>query len=178
MKIVSSRMAQASQIKSSLAKQNDQPLIPFTSIKYQELQNQLAELTAERKLVMVRLQVAREMGDLSENGAYKYAKFELGDINRKMKDISFQLHNGYIVEKNDNTDIVEFGSTVTLEQDSDQGKKQFTYTLVSQYESDPQHGKLSQESPIGQAILGKKVGQTATVSTPRGVVIYTIILIS
>ena len=75
------------------------PTIPFTLEAYQQLQADFDRLSQDRKDVMVRLQTAREMGDLSENGAYIYAKFELGSINRQLAQLRHLLKNGKVVEK-------------------------------------------------------------------------------
>lgn len=146
------------------------PRIPLTASKYTQLQSDFSRLKIEREQVMERLKVAREMGDLSENGAYQYAKFELGSIRRQLREIRHLLQLGEVVEKSADDDCIGFGSQVTL----DDGSKQNTYLLVSQHESDPVKRKLSMESPIGSAILGKKVGDKVTVATPRGEVVYTI----
>ncbi len=146
-----------------------EPEIPFTAAAYHQLQLDVDRLTAERKEVMIRLQTAREMGDLSENGAYIYAKFELGSISRQLAQLNHLLKNGVVVEKS-NLDIVDFGCTVTLEQ---RGK--FTsYTLVSIHESNLEQHKLSTESPIGKALLGKKVGDQVVISVPNGEITYTV----
>ncbi len=150
------------------------PTIPFTLEAYQQLQADFDRLSKDRKDVMVRLQTAREMGDLSENGAYIYAKFELGSINRQLAQLRHLLKNGKVVEKPADSSVVGFGSSVTLAIN----KKETTYTLVSMHESNLANHKLSIESPIGSAILGKKVGETVLVEVPNGSVAYTIIKIS
>ncbi len=150
------------------------PPIPFTPEAYQQLQDNFDRLTNERKEVMIRLQTAREMGDLSENGAYIYAKFELGSITRQLSQLRHLLKNGVVVQKSLDNDKVVFGCTVTLTN----GKKELTFTLVSMHESDLANHKLSIESPIGTAILGKKVDDTAQVETPNGKIEYKIVKIA
>ena len=142
--------------------------IPFTADAYRDLQSEFDRLSEERVQLLVRLQTAREMGDLSENGAYKYAKIELGDVNRRLRELN---HHGYVVQKQANPQTVQFGSTVTVQQ----GKRVLSYMIVSQHESNPQQGKLSTESPIGQALFGKKKGDTITVNAPTGRVEYKIV---
>jgi len=144
--------------------------IPFTRAAYEDMQQNLQRLLIERKAVMGRLQVARDMGDLSENGAYHYAKFELGSIGRQLRELHHLIDNGEIVEKNDKSAVIEFGSQVTLKL----GAKSIQYLLVSLHESNPAQGKLSFESPLGQALLGKKVGDLVSVSAPAGVIKYQI----
>jgi transcription elongation factor GreA len=145
--------------------------IPFTREAYEKLQSDFDRLTAERAEVMVRLQTAREMGDLSENGAYHYAKFELGSINRQLARLKHLLENGEVIEKKAESNSVEFGCSVTLQNEAG---KEITYTIVSLHESDLLQRKLSTESPLGQALLGKKVGEKVTVQTPTGEVVYTV----
>lgn len=138
------------------------------------MQRNWQRLTAERKEVLVRLKDAREMGDLSENGAYKYAKFELGSISRQLRELRHLLENGEIFVKPASTGVVAFGSTVVLKTNG----KEVTYTLVNQHESDPSQGKLSLESPLGTLLLNKKVGETVVLTTAKGQVDYLIEKIS
>jgi transcription elongation factor GreA len=114
------------------------------------------------------------MGDLSENGAYIYAKFELGSITRQLSQLRHLLKNGVVIQKSLDNERVVFGCTVTLTN----GKKELTFTLVSMHESDLANQKLSIESPIGMAIIGKKVGDTAQVETPNGKIEYKILKIA
>ncbi len=140
-------------------------MIPFTPQKYQQLQTEHDRLVKLREEVMGRLQTAREMGDLSENGAYKYAKFELGNIQRQLREITFLLQNGHSVEPI-TSNTIQFGSQVTIT--NVQTKKQLSFLLVSKYESDPKQNKLSINSPIGEAIFGKKVGEKVVAKSPTG----------
>lgn len=147
--------------------------IPFTREAYEELQRNFVKFTKLRVEVMDRLKVAREMGDLSENGAYKYAKFELGDIGRQLRKLRNLLDNGEIVAKETGA-VIGFGSTVVLKHKS----KEITYMIVTQHESNPLENKLSIESPIGSALKGKKKGDIITVEVPAGMVEYQIIAVS
>lgn len=151
----------------------DPQRIPFTADKFAQIKAEIKRLEAERKEVMKRLQAAREMGDLSENGAYKYAKFELGDIGRKLRMLNFQATYGY-VQKVTKTDTVQFGSNVTLST----GKKTITYMMVSEYESNPREGKLATTSPLGKVLMGKKAGDTVSFTAPVGVIEYLILKVA
>ncbi len=133
----------------------------FTKAGFQKLKDRQAELLAKREVVLVSLQRAREMGDLSENGAYTSAKFELGNVDRELRTIEFNLKYGKVVE-NTGGDTIGFGSKVTVELDG----KEYVYTLVGTQESDPRNGILSLESPIGKALIGKKSGQKVVVEMP------------
>lgn len=146
------------------------PTIPFTAEAYQKNKAELDRLIKLRAEVMERLKAAREMGDLSENGAYKYAKFELGDIGRRMRYLKHVLAHGYIAETDSTSEVVSFGKTVELESNG----ATYTFFLVSEHESDLTANKLSIDSPIGKALLGKKAGESAEVTTPRGTVTYSI----
>lgn len=146
--------------------------VPLTKEEFDRIKKEYQDLQQERKEVMVRLQTAREMGDLSENGAYKYAKFELGNIGRKLRKLKFLLENGYVQQKT-NSGVVEFGTTVTLETDG----KQLTYQLVSEHESNPRESKLAVTSPLGKLLVGKKEGDQVVLKTPRGEKKYKIVSI-
>ncbi len=153
------------------------PTIPFTADAFAKLQTEKQRLTALRVEVMARLKEAREQGDLSENGAYTYAKFELGSIGRQLRALNHQLDNGFIATTPTTTSsTIQFGSTVTLQHTTTNAT--MTFMLVSQFESDPAHQKLSTTSPIGQAILGKKTGDTVTVNLPKGETTYSIITVA
>lgn len=147
--------------------------IPFTQAAYTKMQDDFARLSKERVEVMERLKVAREQGDLSENGAYKYAKFELGSLGRQLRNLSQLLYQGYVQPKQTSS-VATFGSTVTISN----GKMQTVYMLVTEHESNPMENKLSIVSPIGKALVGKKKGDQVTVEIPNGVVTYTILELS
>lgn len=150
------------------------PDIPFTAEAYQKLRADFERLSTERKAVMVRLQTAREMGDLSENGAYIYAKMELGTISRQLAQLKHLLHYGKVIQKQTTQGVVQFGSTVTLQH----GSRKVVYMLVSMYESNLTEHKLSMDSPLGQAMLGRNIGDEVIVKTPTAEVTYTILEIA
>ncbi len=138
--------------------------IPFTKAAYEAMQEHVVKLQTELGEVLVRLKDAREMGDLSENGAYKYAKFELGNIRRELRRLGYLINNGEVVVPASG-EIVQFGSTVIVVS-ADGVTKEFQ--LVSKHETNPAVGKISLASPIGTVLSGKKAGDTVTVETPRG----------
>jgi transcription elongation factor GreA len=155
-----------------------QKTIPFTTQKYKEMQQKVTELEELREEVLKRLQTAREMGDLSENGAYKYAKFELGNIGRQLRKYKGLLAKGFPAPKNTGLKgTIDFGSEVTIEK-MDAKKKTRTFTIVSGHESDPSIGKLAYSSPMGKPLMRKKVGDIVTVETPTGSNKYKIISIN
>ncbi len=145
----------------------------FTKAGFEQLKVKQAELLAKREIVLVSLQRAREMGDLSENGAYTSAKFELGNVDRELRTIEFNLKYGKVVETQ-NSEAIGFGSKVTVELNG----KEYTYTLVGTQESDPRNGILSLESPIGMALVGKRVGDKVSVVMPDRQIEYLVKKIS
>lgn len=114
------------------------------------------------------------MGDLSENGAYTAAKFELGTIGRQLRAVRHILDNGYIHETKTAAGVADFGRVITLKSND----RTLTFTLVSEYESNPAEQKLSLNSPIGQAVRGKKVGDTVEVLAPTGITTYKILKVT
>lgn len=144
--------------------------IKFTKEGFEKVKKDLFDLEEKRKVAVINLQKAREMGDLSENGAYKAARFELSGIDREIRLKKINLRFGEVIE-NLKSENLDFGNKVVLEYD---GKK-VEYILVGPQESDPRLGKLSVESPIGRVLIGKKVGDEVKVSLPSGVKIYKIL---
>ncbi|EKD80701.1 MAG: hypothetical protein ACD_40C00035G0002 [uncultured bacterium] len=143
--------------------------VPFTRAGYEQLKIKQTELLAKREVVLIALQRAREMGDLSENGAYTAARFELGNTDRELRRLPFMLKYGVITEAK-GTDRVGFGNRVTVELNG----AEFTYLLVGTQESDPKLKMISLESPIGIALLGKSVGEKAIVTMSDRMIEYVI----
>jgi transcription elongation factor GreA len=146
------------------------PRIPFTKEAFEKMQHDAARLQTEREETLERLKTAREQGDLSENGAYRYAKMELGNISRQLRTLHHLLRFGYIAATTTQNERVAFGSKITLISPT----KEITYTIVGEHEADPSQRKLSTVSPIGKAAFGKTVGAVVKVSTPSGEIQYTI----
>ncbi len=144
--------------------------IQFTKEGFEKIEKDFQNLTEKRKEAVSALRSAREMGDLSENGAYKAARWELGGIDRQLRRLSYLLKMASVTETK-NEGIVDFGRTITL----DDGIKKFTFMLVNNVESNPSEGKLSTNSPIGRAIFGKRKGDTVHVNAPSGFKNYTIV---
>ncbi len=147
--------------------------IKLTQEGYDNLLAEQAHLIERRPGVLKRMVDAREQGDLSENAGYHAAKEELGRIDSRLKVLKIMLRFAEVVEAK-GKDSVSFGSTVTVE--SDGVKKDFI--IVSALEADPMGGKMSDISPIGSALIGKKVGDSVEVETPGGKVSYKIHSIS
>ncbi len=131
------------------------------------LEAELAELEGrQRRVIAERLKAARELGDLRENAEYDEAKRAQGFLEARIREIRHILRNAVVVE-NGTADAQEvgFGSTVTL---ADEEGRQETWTLVGSVEANPLEGKLSAESPLGKALLGRRAGEVVEVVTPRG----------
>lgn len=134
--------------------------IQFTEEGYKKLIPKLQELFTKRERVLVELQRAREQGDLSENGAYKAARFELGDTDRAIRQLQHQIKYGEVVlPPTDGT--IGVGSKVGLRRSD---SKEFSYTIVGTYEADPMNGKISIQSPMGKTLIGKKVNEVVEVN--------------
>ncbi|MBU1039287.1 transcription elongation factor GreA [Patescibacteria group bacterium] len=141
----------------------------------QKIKIELKELkTIKRKEIAWRIQEAKELGDLSENAEYVEAKTEQGFIEGKIIELENILKNVEVIPDSTGGDEVQVGSKVAFT--SPQGDKE--YTIVGSNEANPVMGLISNESPLGQAFLGRKVGDKVEVSLPVGRVIYKITKIS
>ena len=133
----------------------------------QRLQAELEELKGpKRDELAQRLRSAIQMGDLSENADYIKAKEDQGFLEGRIQELEHILRNVKIIEENKNGHhSVEIGATVTVQEE---GFPEEIYFMVGSQEADPANGRISNESPIGQALLGKKAGDDVTVQTPAG----------
>ena len=124
-------------------------------------------ISVRRNQVAEQIAIARGFGDLSENAEYDEAKNEQSRLEAKIAEMENTLHNCIIVEDDEvDTETVGVGNAVTV--NNMNLKKEQTYTIVGANETDPRNYKISSESPIGAALLGKKVGQTVIVEAPAG----------
>jgi transcription elongation factor GreA len=114
-----------------------------------------------------RIQAARELGDLKENAEYHIAKEDQAHLETKIKRLVERLRNAVVVDAPVDSDVVAFGSTVTVA-DEETGREA-TWTLVGATEADLAAGKLSAESPVARALMGRRPGDEIEVHTPRGV---------
>jgi transcription elongation factor GreA len=130
--------------------------------------------TEKRREVADRIRVAREFGDIAENAEYDDAKNEQALLEHRIATLEERLRNARVIEKKDIAkDVVSIGSKVRL-RDLD-AKQTVEYRIVGSAEADPAENKLSNESPVGKAIIGKKKGETVEVSAPRGSLKYKIL---
>lgn len=138
-----------------------------------ELEAELAELKGRRGAIADKIAEARDYGDLSENAEYDAAREEQGLVESRIAEIEDILLNAELI-KAGKSSKVSLGNKVELKTD----KKTVLYTVVGPVEADPLEGKISNESPIGVALMGKKVGDSVKITTPKGEVAYEIISIS
>ena len=133
----------------------------------------LAELerleTVGRNDIAEKLKVARSYGDLSENSEYDEAKSEQAKIEARINELRYQLDHAVIIDSAEGTgkkNVVSMGSKVTVVRKID--KAEITYEITGFSQSDPANGKISDESPVGMALMGAKKGDTVTVEAPMG----------
>lgn len=148
------------------------PNFKFTPEGFDNLKKELEELNAKRPGVLTRLVAAREQGDLSENAGYHAAREELGKIDSRVRELKLMMRLSQVVEAK-GAEIVGFGNMVLI----NDGENDLQFTIVSAQEADPINGKVSDSSPIGSALLGKKMGDTARVYSPSGKADYKILKI-
>jgi transcription elongation factor GreA len=142
----------------------------LTQQGWDELDKELAELKARRGEIAEKIKSARDFGDLSENAEYDAARDEQGQVEGRISEIEEILQNASIIKTTTTNGVVSIGSKVTL----NTPKGVMTYTIVSSVEADPAEKKISDESPIGHALLGKKVGESTEIKTPTGIIEYKI----
>jgi transcription elongation factor GreA len=144
---------------------NDGPYL--TAEGKTRLKAELEELKGPAREEMAkRLRAAIEMGDLSENADYHKAKEDQAFLEGRIQEMEYILKNAIIIEDTDRPkDEVAIGATVTVQEDDFEPE---TYYLVGAKEADPRNGRISNESPIGSALIGHKVGDIVNISTPGG----------
>lgn len=145
---------------------------PITKKGYDALKAELDRLhKVERPKVIEAIAEARAHGDLSENAEYDAAKERQGFIEARISELNFKLADARIIDTSKlSSETVVFGATVLIIESESKQKKQ--YTLVGQDEADLKDGKISVQSPVGKALIGKRVGDSVEVTTPARVVEY------
>jgi len=130
----------------------------LTKEGYENLLKELDDLVKnKRKEIAARLKEAKDFGELSENPEYDYAKNEQAFVEGRIEQINEILQNYVILDENNGRDIIDIGSTIVV-RDLEE-KKNRKYKIVSSVESNPEQNKISDESPMGRALLGKKIGE-------------------
>ena len=141
----------------------------------EKLKQELHELKGDRlRDIAARLEHARSLGDLSENAEYQETKEEQSLVESQIIELEERIRNAILIVQDQHTDRVSIGSTVRVS--SKHGEE--TYHIVGSEEASPTQGRISNESPMGKAFLGKKVKDTVNVKTPGGVTSYKIVGIS
>ncbi len=144
----------------------------LTTEGFEKLKTELDELKkTKRPLAVDRLQKARAMGDLSENSEYVAAKEELAFIEGRIQEIEEILKNVEVIKNQISNEKVSLGKEVIVQING----MQENFKLVGDYEADPMAHKISSTSPIGQALMGKKVGESVEISIPAGKCTYKIL---
>ena len=134
---------------------------------FQKLRKDLEKLQLEKQELSIMIGEAREQGDLRENAGYQYAREKQADVIRRMREIEDKLSHVRLIEETKIAkDEIRIGVKVTMQEIS--SKDEFSYTFVGQEESDPSNGKLSVHSPLGEGLLGHKVGEIVAVKLPAG----------
>jgi transcription elongation factor GreA len=137
-----------------------------------ELEKELADLIAQRGPVAERIKTAREFGDLSENAEYSSARQEQERAESRISEIENILQNVEVIKKPKGDNKVQLGSCVKLKSEAGIAKE---FQVVGTVEADPLNGKISDESPIGQALLGKKEGEEVEIVTPAETTTYKVV---
>ncbi|MCX6755215.1 MAG: transcription elongation factor GreA [Candidatus Nomurabacteria bacterium] len=145
----------------------------ITEEKRKELEIEVEALKGpKRKEIIDALEFAKSLGDLSENAEYHQAREDQGKLEERIVKIEAILKNSTVVT-NTGGDTISVGSTVTVQKENSGENK--TYTIVGAEEADMAKGKMSNHSPLGEALFGKKKGETITFKTPAGMVNYKIV---
>jgi transcription elongation factor GreA len=160
-------------VKESESMPDKEVILTVTGLK--KLEQELDYLrSVKRKEVAERIKQAIEFGDLSENSEYENAKNEQAFIEGRILTLEKKLRHARVIDTNEvPTDVVSLGSRVVLK-DLDYGEE-LEYVIVGSLESDPNESKISDESPVGRAILGQKTGVTVDVNVPAGMIRYQIL---
>jgi len=147
----------------------------LTDEGYKKLQEEVAHLKNVRRLEIAnRIKEAKELGDLSENAEYADAREEQSFVEGRILEIDEVLKNAQVISSlKSEPNLVDIGDVITVEKDGDK----FEYTIVGSNEADPKMGWISNESPLGQAFLGKHKGDECRVATPKGDMVYKIVAI-
>ncbi|MEK7212579.1 MAG: transcription elongation factor GreA [Patescibacteria group bacterium] len=143
----------------------------LTKERLEELKQELDFLRTQKRMeVAEQLKRAKEYGDLSENSEYAEAKEEQTRVESRIFELESLLKLAVIIKKSECGEEVEVGCKVTVTKDD----RMSTYLIVGSNESKPEEGKISNESPLGRTLLGRKVGDSVVVTTPTGQVTYQI----
>jgi transcription elongation factor GreA len=152
--------------------------IPMTTDGFRVLEEELRRLrTIERPEIIKAIEAARAHGDLSENAEYHSAREKQGFIEGRLMELEDMISRADVIDpKTLSGNTVRFGATVKLADEDT--NEQSTYQIVGSHETDVEHGRISVTSPLGRALIGKKVGDSAEVNAPGGAKSYEIVKVS
>lgn len=150
--------------------------IPMTKAGFNKLQDEVQALRDKIPDIQKAISEAREEGDLKENAEYHAARESLGLLEAKIADIESKLGQAKIMQATESSDEILFGATVKVNDITYDDEE--TYYLVGEGESDPMQNRITTTSPMGQAMLNKKVGEKFTVDAPAGQIEYEVLEIS
>ncbi len=149
-------------------------MVPMTEEGLAKLKLELVEMEERRPKVLLQIKEAREKGDLSENAEYHAAREDLSMLESRINDLKSKISRSVLVDKSKiGGDAIVFGATVRLLSLSD--KEEEEYTLVGEGENDPLNGRILTTSPMGQALLTKRVGDNVAVPTPKGMLKFKVL---
>lgn len=147
----------------------------LTEERLKELKDELNELkTAKRLEIAERLKHAKELGDLSENAEYQEAKEEQAQLEKRIEDLEHIIHNSKVIKTGVERGVIDIGSTIEVLRNGNPLK----FQIVGSSETRPEEGLISNESPFGKVLMGKKVGDSVEVDTPQGKIEYKIFKIN
>jgi transcription elongation GreA/GreB family factor len=149
---------------------NKKPSVLFTESGFHSIQKEYNDLLHKRPEFVEELTRARDMGDRSENAAYKSARRRLSSTDSRLRFLKRIVDNAKVV-KPSQADSVEIGSIVTV----DNGRQKIIFTIVGEHEADPMNRKLSYRSPVGQALLRRHKGDSVQIAVPSGTIEYSIV---
>ena len=152
--------------------------IILTDEGLKKLEEELEQLkTVKRKEIAAKIKEALSFGDLSENSEYDEAKNEQAFVEARILQLEATLKNVRVLDDDElNNEIISVGSKVVLK--DVEFDEEVTYQIVGSTEADPANGKISDESPVGKALLGRKLGETVTVEAPIGDILYEVLAIN
>lgn len=147
--------------------------VHLTQEGYDEIQEELDALLAKQPDAVDRVTKAREYGDLSENSEYHAAREDLSFVQGRVDELEDLLARAVLIKNIKKNGIVDLGCKVTVKV----GRKELTYSLVGEFEADPLKKKISVESPLGKALVGRKINEKVEFEAPVGKILYTIMKI-
>ena len=148
---------------------NMKQVFNITKVGKKDLEEELASLISQRKEIAEEVATARDFGDLRENSEYDAARKKQGLAETRIAEIENILQNAVIIGEGEK-DKVSLGNNIKLK--NLENSKEVKYTLVGAVEANPLEGKISNESPIGQQLMNKKLGEVVEITTPKGSIKY------